>query len=393
MALPLVGDLVAEDGAVPADEEPLRGRGTVNERLMNDLLAGRIRRRAFVRRAMALGLSAPAVAAFLASLEGAAHASAFQATPEATPIAPPPRPADFPSDPIQFWIGYPAGGSSDVGGRILAAAMEKMLGQPVPVVNKPGGSGQLAWTEMARQQPDANVLALVSVPQLQTIILDPEREAAFKLEDFTPIANQVLDPGSVFVSKDSPFQTFNDFLNGAKERPGQITVGDTGIASDDHLAILDTERAAGVDLRIVHFDGGTPATAAVLGGQIEAVYDNVGQWVSKVKAGDGRVLAVMGQARSEFLPDVPTMAELGFQVFDYSARGIVGPKGMNPEHARYLSGVIGASMGTDEVRTAMNEVGIAQKYMGPEEYARFLQEQMDFAAGLFHLVEEERKGQ
>ena len=365
----------------------------MNEQLMKDLLAGRIQRRTLVRRAGALGLSASSIAAVLTSYEGSARAGRLQATPEASPVVPPPRPADFPSDPLQFWIGYPAGGSSDVGGRILAAAMEKMLGQPVPVVNKPGGSGQLAWTEMARQKPDAKVVSLVSVPQLQTIILDPERQAAFTLEDFTPIANQVLDPGAVFVSKNSPFQTMNDFLNGAKERAGQITVGDTGIASDDHLAILDTERAAGVDLRIVHFDGGTPATAAVLGGQIDAVYDNVGQWVSKVKAGDGRVLAVLGQTRSEFLPDVPTMAEIGYPVFDYSARGIVGPKGMNPEHAAYLSGIIGAAMGSPEVQSAMNEVGIAQKYMGPEEYGKFLQEQMDFAAGLFSLVEEERKGQ
>jgi tripartite-type tricarboxylate transporter receptor subunit TctC len=388
-----MGDLVGEGRAVETHDERLRGTGSVNERLMNTLPTGRIPRRTFLRQALALALLAPAAAAFLASFEEAAEARAFQATPEATPIAPPPRPADFPSGPIQFWIGYPEGGSSDVGGRILAAAMEKMLGQPVPVVNKPGGSGQVAWTEMARQKPDASVVALVSVPQLQTIILDPERQAAFTLEDFTPIANQVLDPGAVFVTTNSPFQTMNDFLNGAKERPGQITVGDTGIASDDHLAILDTERAAGVDVSIVHFDGGPAAAEAVLGGQVDAVYDNVGQWVTKVKAGEGRVLAVMGQTRSEFLPDVPTMDELGYPVFDYSARGIVGPKRMNPEHARYLSGVIEAAMSSAEVQTAMNEVGIAQKYMGPEEYAQFLQEQMDYAADLFHLVEEERKAQ
>jgi tripartite-type tricarboxylate transporter receptor subunit TctC len=125
---------------------------------------------------------------------------------------------------------------------------------------------------------------------------------------------------------------------------------------------------------------------------VDAVYDNVGQWVTKVKAGEGRVLAVMGHTRSEFLPDVPTMDELGYPVFDYSARGIVGPKGMNPEHARYLSSVIRAAMSSAEVQTAMNEAGIAQKYMGPEEYALFLQEQMEYATDLFHLVEEERTG-
>lgn len=370
----------------------------MNERRPEDLYARRVPRREFLRRTIALGLSASAAAGILTVYDGPATASSQAPSPQSTPevctaAALPPRPEDFPSDAIQFWVGYPAGGSSDIGARILASSMEELLGQSVTVVNKPGGSGQLAWTEIARQKPDGSVIALVIVPQLQTIILDPERQAAYTLDDFTPIANQVLDPGAVFVAKDSPFQTMEDLLNSARERPGEIKVGDTGIASDDHLAILDTEQAADVDFRIVHFDGGAPATTAVLGGQIDAVYDNVGQWASKVEAGDGRVLAVTGESRSQFLPDVPTMEELGYPVVSYSARGIVGPERMNPEHVRYLSAVIAQAMCSEDVQSKMNDVGIALQYMDPEEYGEFLQEQLSYAEELFERVEEEREGQ
>ena len=312
-------------------------------------------------------------------------------SPAAKPVAVPPRPADFPTGALQFWVGFPAGGSSDIGARILAAAMEKTLGQPVTVVNKPGGSGQVAWNELVRTRPDAGVMALVSVPQLQTIIIDPERQAAFKLDDFTPIANQVLDPGAVFVAKNSPYKTIEALVEAARQNPRQLKIGDTGIASDDHLAILDLARSAGVEFRIVHFEGGTPATTAVLGGQVDAVFDNVGQWVSKVKSGDGDVLAVTAERRSEFLRDVPTMKAKGWPVISSSARGIVGSPGMKQDHVRYLSAVVGAAMTTPDVKDNMDEVGLGQQYMDPEEYKRFLEEQLQYAQGLFQLIEEERK--
>ncbi|MDP8923272.1 MAG: tripartite tricarboxylate transporter substrate binding protein, partial [Chloroflexota bacterium] len=303
----------------------------------------------------------------------------------------PSKPADFPSGAIQFWVGFPAGGSTDVGGRILAAAMERILDQSVTVVNKVGGSGQTMWTELARTKPDASVIGMANVPQMQAYMIDPERQAAFNMDSFEPIANQVLDPGAVFVPTNSRFQTMQDLIQAAKQSPGQIRVGDTGIGSDDHFAILDLEQRTGADFRIVHFEGGTPLTTAVLGGQIDAAFDNVGGWVSRVKSGDGRVLGVMAETRSKFLPDVPTFEEMGIPIFSYSARGVIGPRSMKPDHVRYLSAVVEAAMNTADVQERMNEVGLAQEYMGPEEYAKFLQEQMQRTERLFDLIESERE--
>jgi len=290
-----------------------------------------------------------------------------------------------------LWVGFPAGGSTDVGARILAASMEPILGQSVTVVNKPGGSGQAMWTELARQRPDGSILGLSNVPQLQTTIIDPERQAQFTLDSFTPIANQVLDPGSLFVPTNSRFRTLQDVIEAARQTPRRITMGDTGIASDDHLQTLDLERLANIETRVVHFEGGAPLTTAVLGSQIDVAVNNVGEFVSRVKSGDGRLLAVADQTRNRFVPDVPTFTELGFPIISYSGRGYIGPAGMSPELVNYLAAVIQAAMNTQDLRTRMDDVGLEQRYMGPAEFQTFLQEQMQRAQSLFELVEEERK--
>src|SRR5882672_3061292 len=106
---------------------------------------------------------------------------------------------DFPNKPVQLMVAYPAGGSTDVGARIVAAIAEKALGQPIIVVNKGGAGGQVGWTELVRQRPDGYYIGYINLPATNTVILDPERQAIFNEKDFTPIINQVLDPGVIWV--------------------------------------------------------------------------------------------------------------------------------------------------------------------------------------------------
>jgi tripartite-type tricarboxylate transporter receptor subunit TctC len=146
----------------------------------------------------------------------------------------------------------PAGGSTDVGARILAFIAEKLIGQPIVVVNKVGAGGQIGWTELSRQKPDGYYIGFLMVPSLNTCILDAERKATFNLDSFVPIINQVSDPGLIWVKADSPYKTLKDLLDDAKKRPGVIRASTTGILTDDHLAILMMEEAAGVKFRIVH---------------------------------------------------------------------------------------------------------------------------------------------
>ena len=226
-------------------------------------------------------------------------------------------------------VAFPAGGSTDIAARIVASIAEKELGQPIVVVNKGGAGGQVGWTEMVRQKPDGYYIGFINLPATNTVILDPERKAIFTEKDFTPIINQVLDPGVIWVRADSPYKTLQDLFDAAKKAPGTIRAATTGILSDDHLAILMTEEAVpGATFRIVHLEGGAAQFKEIMAGNIDVAFDNVGSIVPRVKSGEVRALAVMDDVRSKFLPDVPTTKELGFPtVISNSTRGIAATEG------------------------------------------------------------------
>ncbi len=181
-------------------------------------------------------------------------------------------PQSYPSKPVMLMVAYPAGGSTDVGARIVASIAEKELGQAIMVLNKPGAGGQVGWTEMAKQKPDGYYIGFVNLPPLNTVILNPERKAIFNIDAFTPIINHVLDPGVIYVKPDSPYKTLKNLIDDAKKRRGEIRAGTTGILGDDHLAILMLEEATGIRFRIVHFDGDIPQMTALLGGQIDVAF-------------------------------------------------------------------------------------------------------------------------
>ena len=283
---------------------------------------------------------------------------------------------DYPSRPVQLMVAYPAGGSTDVAARIVAAIAEKELGQPIVVVNKGGAGGQVGWTELVRQKPDGYYIGFINLPATNTVILDPERKAIFTEKDFTPIINQVLDPGVIWVRADSPYKTVQDLIDAAKKSPNTIRTATTGILSDDHLAILMTEEAApGAVFRLVHLEGGAAQFKEIMAGNIDAAFDNVGSITTRVRSGEVRALAVLDDVRSKFLPDVPTMKEVGYPtVISNSTRGIAGPKDMSAPIVNKLREVLKKAMENPEHVKKLEDQGIAIKIMVGEDYAKYFAE-------------------
>jgi tripartite-type tricarboxylate transporter receptor subunit TctC len=283
---------------------------------------------------------------------------------------------DFPNKPVQLMVAYPAGGSTDIAARIVASIAEKALGQPIVVVNKGGAGGQVGWTEFVRQRPDGYYICFINLPATNTVILDPDRKAIFTEKDFTPIINQVLDPGVIWVRADSPYKTVQDLIDAAKKAPNTIRAATTGILSDDHLAILMTEEAApGAVFRLVHLEGGAAQFKEIMAGNIDVAFDNVGSITTRVKSGEVRALAVMDDVRSKFLPDVSTMKELGYPtVMSNSTRGIAGPKGMPEPIVVKLRDVLKKAMEDPEHVSKLESQGLAIKIMVGEEYAKYFAE-------------------
>lgn len=287
----------------------------------------------------------------------------------------------FPTRPVELMVAYPAGGSTDIGARIVASIAEKILGQPMVVVNKGGAGGQVGWTDMARRKPDGYFIGYINLPATNTVVLDPERKAIFDVDDFVPIINQVLDPGVIWVRADSPYKTLADLIDAAKKVPGTIRAATTGILSDDHLAILMVEEAVpGATFRIVHLVGGAAQFKEIMGGNVDVAFDNVGSIVPRVRSGEVRALVVLDHERSKFLPDVPTTRELGYPtVISSSTRGIAGPKGIPAEVVKQLAEVLKKAMQDPDHVQKMDAAGLAVKIMTGDEYARYYKETHDKA--------------
>lgn len=299
------------------------------------------------------------------------------------------KPANYPSRPVTIHIGFGTGGSSDVGVRLLAESLKKVIGQTVLAENKPGAGSQVMLTEFKNNaKPDGYSLALINIPQLQTIVFDPTRKALFSMKDLQPVANHVQDPGAILVRKESPYMTLEDLIKDAKARPGQIKASTTGIGSDDHLALLDVQRRAGVTFNIVHLKDTPTAMTRVLGGHTDVNFDNIGGFLPSVDSGLARILGVMMDGRYVDLPNVPTLRERGYDVISSSTRGYAFPAGTPMEIVRYMEQSIQKAMADPDHVERMKKAGLTLKFMGVDEFTRFLEGQNQRAK---ELIAEYRK--
>jgi tripartite-type tricarboxylate transporter receptor subunit TctC len=280
--------------------------------------------------------------------------------------------ADYPTKPITLQVPYPPGASTDVGARIVAAIAEKDLGKPVIVVNKAGAGGQIGWTELAHQKPDGYYLGMINLPHLPSAILDPERKATFKGEDIVPIISQALDPTTVSVRPDSPWKTLKDLTEDCKKRPGQITAGIVGYLQDDEIGYLQLAEAAGVQMRLVYFDGAALAITALLGGHVDVLFCTVADDYTQWKAGRMRMLTIMDKERTKFYPDLPTTAELGYPgVLSASTRGIAAPKGVPDPIMKKLQEVFKKAMLSKEHLEKLEGAGMPVKIMVGKEFVDY----------------------
>ncbi len=324
----------------------------------------------------ACSAAAPAPTPAPAKPAAPAAPAAPTAAPAAAPAAPTAAPAaavDYPTKPISIIIPFPAGGSTDVGGRVVAALLEKELGQSVQVVNKGGAGGQLGWTDLALAKPDGYTIGMINLPHLPAIVVDPERKASFKQEDIVPLASQALDPTQIAVRGDSPYKTVKDLVDDAKKRPKQIPVGIVGILQDDEIGYLQTAAATGIELRPVRFDGAAPATTALLGGHIDVTFCTVGDNYVQAKAGKIKVLGVADKQRTtKFFPDVPTLKEAGYgEILSASTRGFAVPKGVPEPIMKKLETALIKVMKSPEHTTKIEEAGQPVLIMGRDEFTPY----------------------
>lgn len=276
-----------------------------------------------------------------------------------------------PGRSISMIVPFAAGGPTDVAARLLVPSLEKELGTQITVVNKPGASTQVGVTQISTARPDGYTIGFVSLPQLLTIYLDPERQSVFTRKNLQPLAMHVVDPVVIVVKADSPFNTVQDMLAYAKANPNKLKGGTGGFMGTTHLAWIELGRKTGTQYALVHFDGSAPSTTALLGGHIDVLLDTVAGAFNRVKSGELKVLGVMDSQQNAYLPGAKTLAAQGVPLEFASSRGLVAPAGTSKKVVDALSAAIRATINTDDHKSRMAAMGQTLRYMGPDEFSTY----------------------
>ncbi len=223
---------------------------------------------------------------------------------------------DYPGRPINMVIGFAPGGGTDTAARIIAKKLGDEMGQSVVVENKPGAGGNIATDYVAKAAPDGYTILLGSVGSLAVaphmvakLPYDPRR-------DLAPITMAVVFANVLVVNPSLKVHTLAEFVKLAKEKPGTITYGSSGIGGAGHLAGALFGQVAKIDIVHVPYKGGGPAVKDLVGGQIPAVFATPASSGAFVKSGRIIALATTGATRSSYMPDVPTIAESGYPGYE-----------------------------------------------------------------------------
>jgi tripartite-type tricarboxylate transporter receptor subunit TctC len=280
----------------------------------------------------------------------------------------------YPSRPISVVAPFPPGGVADLTARPVAAAMEKVLKNPVGVVNKTGAAGAVGMQFVATSRPDGYTLLLA----LSSISIIPEadklfdRKPAFTVDQFEPLALISADPTILVVRAESPWKTAKEFIEDARRRPNQITYSSSGIYGTLHMAMELLSHAAGITLRHVPHSGAAPALTALLGGHVDALASGPAVVLPHIKAGKLRPLAGWGESRVMALPDVPTFRELGYPAAEfYIWAGLFAPKGTPEPVLGKLREMLKVAVADPDFKAAMDKIETPIAFKQGEEFKRF----------------------
>jgi len=282
----------------------------------------------------------------------------------------------WPARPVTLVVPFPPGGSTDAIARAIGPSLNKSFGQSFIVDNKAGATGTIGAAAVKRAAPDGYTFLVTS---LGPLVIAPHLIKGMQydaLKDFDLITVAVQAPNVLVVPANSPHKSLADVIAYEKAQPGKMTFASSGNGSSDHLTAELFWLESGTTGIHVPYKGGGPAITDLLGGQVDASFQNVNAVLQHIKTGKLRALAVTGAKRSPVLPDVPTMAEAGVKNVDvYSWQGIVGPKGLPADVRDKFHGAVVAALNDPQVKQQLTGLGLEVVANTPAQFAAFQQEE------------------
>jgi tripartite-type tricarboxylate transporter receptor subunit TctC len=279
----------------------------------------------------------------------------------------------FPTRAITMIVPFPPGGVADVTGRPTAAAMEKILKQPVVVSNRPGAGGAVGNAAVANAKPDGYtiLMALSSISVIPAADVLFDRKPAYSLDQFAPIALITADPTILTVHPSLPAKDLKELVALARSKPGQLSYSTSGVYGALHMPMEMFLHAAKLKMRHVPTTGGGPAITALLGGHVDLTAGGPAAITPHVKAGKLRPLASWGARRHEGFPDVPTFKELGYDIEYLIWAGLFAPKGTPESVMKVLRDAARRAVEDSEFKGMMAKVNSPIHYLDAPEFQKF----------------------
>ena len=278
----------------------------------------------------------------------------------------------WPEKTVTIVLPFPPGGATDMLGRALAAKMQENLGRTFIVDNRPGATGTIGAGQVKRAPPDGYTLLVAS---LGPFVIAPHLIKSMPFDprvDFDLLTVAVQAPNVLVVPTGSPHKSVADVLAFQKANPGKMTFASSGNGASDHLTAELVWLRTGTTGVHVPYKGGAPAIADLLGGQVDASFQNVNAVVQHIKGGKLRALAVTGEKRSPVLPDVPTLIESGIKDLTvYSWQGVAAPKGLPADVKQKIHGALVTALNDPQVKQKFTDIGLEVVANTPEQFAQF----------------------
>ncbi|MBI4633626.1 MAG: tripartite tricarboxylate transporter substrate binding protein [Deltaproteobacteria bacterium] len=264
--------------------------------------------------------------------------------------------AAYPDRPITLLVGFTPGGSVDLSARALANAVKKIIGRPVVIENKPGGTGTVALAAMLAQNPDGYTLCatpssvLIRVPQMQKVPFKP-------LKNFKPLIGYATPQLAIVVRSDAPWKSLKDLVNDAAKHAGNIKYATTGVGSTTHAAVEEIAAKEKIQMIHVPYKGGSEALTALLGGHVDFA-SLTAEFIPSLKAGQTRLLATMNEKRSPQFSGTPTLKEIGYDFVNDAVFSIVCPSNLPPAVREKLEKVFAQATQDKEYRETLEKIDL-----------------------------------
>lgn len=283
----------------------------------------------------------------------------------------------YPDKPIRILVGYAPGGSADTLARMIGQALGRQFGQPVIIENRPGASGNIAATAVARAAPDGYTLFLGS--NATAINMTLYRNLPFDLrKSFTPVGMIGSFPNVLTVTPGFPARTLRELVDYAKHHPGQVNFGSSGTGSSTHLSGVMFEQQADVTLTHIPYKGSAPALTDLMTGQIDVMFDNAPSSLPYVQSGKLRALAVLSPARLDSAPNIPTSAEAGLPHFQIKSwYGLFAPRGTPEAVVAALNAGINKALSEPDLLARFKSMGVQAEPGTPQSFDRYVNDEID----------------